>query len=457
LSPMPTLVCGHKRFQHHNLCPVIYFIDLLVVCTGTTTSGDIWKSTWKQLTACKDAGYNTCPAISLRPGNVSSINEEHKADTNWRAFHDVMNIMLIGRGDGHTLRATDARDLIYGLLSLVDTWGEGQRQVKPDYALNCAQVYTESTLSLLEGGWNDLLRFALMLKSDGNLPSWVPDWSKKVYDKDVPSQMAVKTVKPIVLRDSHVNGKHILILPGRTYGPIKQLGWLQLMETTGAEHMIPVEFLDEEDVVSTVSYVSSLVTKLRQYLLHEEVLDEQLFMLNIALALAEDFGRDSIETVRRLWLEKSGKPGYDPDGCDITGYDRTWNRATSMMKVMCDPEILTTLLRMPIGTRVAPVFEGTPKEEEDKAVQRLSQAWFDFAQSITVYAPFIAGGVCTGVASKTVLDGDILVRFDLDPTAMYIIRSMRDGLWELVSAACVPQQWLDDELPGGETREFQLC
>lgn len=90
-------------------------------------------------------------------------------------------------------------------------------------------------------------------------------------------------------------------------------------------------------------------------------------------------------------------------------------------------------------------------------MQRLCQAWLSFARASERFEPFVTGGVCTGVASKAVQDGDTLVRFDMDPTAMYIIRPAGDDLWELVSTACVPQQWLQDDLPEGEAREFSLC
>lgn len=81
----------------------------------------------------------------------------------------------------------------------------------------------------------------------------------------------------------------------------------------------------------------------------------------------------------------------------------------------------------------------------------------DVAYSLEVKEYFAAGGFCLGVANLSIRDGDILVSFDLDPEALYIIRQVGEDLYELVSTAFVPQFHAQEDFLKGETVSFRLC
>ncbi|KAK1252839.1 hypothetical protein MKX08_004026 [Trichoderma sp. CBMAI-0020] len=72
--------------------------------------------------------------------------------------------------------ATDARDKIYSMLSLLDT-SDKQFSLKPRYEDAVAKVYTDCALALMADSGYDLLSAVQGGSKIDGLPSWVPDWS----------------------------------------------------------------------------------------------------------------------------------------------------------------------------------------------------------------------------------------------------------------------------------------
>jgi hypothetical protein len=72
--------------------------------------------------------------------------------------------------------ATDLRDRVYALLSLVEQ-NTGRSPVQPDYTLSDKEVFVRASLEYvyLPGSLSVLsIDFARKYRQD--LPSWVPDW-----------------------------------------------------------------------------------------------------------------------------------------------------------------------------------------------------------------------------------------------------------------------------------------
>lgn len=82
--------------------------------------------------------------------------------------------------------ATDARDKVFGLLSLADQEDVKAMGATPDYRLSMEELYTNITLSLLKKP--DLRAFSATgvhdKSTESSLPSWVSDWS--ISDPSVP-------------------------------------------------------------------------------------------------------------------------------------------------------------------------------------------------------------------------------------------------------------------------------
>ncbi|PNP53740.1 hypothetical protein THARTR1_05864 [Trichoderma harzianum] len=76
----------------------------------------------------------------------------------------------------HTRDATDARDKVYALLSLIKL-GNNPSFIYPDYGKGLEDVYINTARTLIqESGSLDILSAAGRLRND-KFPSWVPDWS----------------------------------------------------------------------------------------------------------------------------------------------------------------------------------------------------------------------------------------------------------------------------------------
>jgi len=73
-------------------------------------------------------------------------------------------------------RATDPRDMIFGIYGLAQRLGYNISP--PDYQRSVREVFIGAAMSIIEYD-NDLriLMMAQHLRQDGDLPSWVPDWS----------------------------------------------------------------------------------------------------------------------------------------------------------------------------------------------------------------------------------------------------------------------------------------
>jgi hypothetical protein len=82
----------------------------------------------------------------------------------------------------NSLRATDPRDRIFGMLGLAsDT---DQLQIRPDYSKSktCEAVYTDAARALFQNGHTDVLALSQFPKQYSNLPTWVPDWTTTIQE-----------------------------------------------------------------------------------------------------------------------------------------------------------------------------------------------------------------------------------------------------------------------------------
>jgi hypothetical protein len=73
-------------------------------------------------------------------------------------------------------KASDPRDKVYALLSLVETGPAGSTLV-PDYSLSVKEVFTRATIEIIEASKSlSVLSTDNSGKFRSDLPSWVPDW-----------------------------------------------------------------------------------------------------------------------------------------------------------------------------------------------------------------------------------------------------------------------------------------
>jgi hypothetical protein len=124
------------------------------------------------------------PAHELEPWHVklpASIPHivtigKHQSHT-YTTRKDLLDLLCKGR----TCAATDPRDIVFALLSMLpDARMEG---IQADYNKDKAQVYTEVAASLLKYFGLDFLPCVHNQAPTNGLPSWVPDWSQRVREQ----------------------------------------------------------------------------------------------------------------------------------------------------------------------------------------------------------------------------------------------------------------------------------
>lgn len=110
---------------------------------------------------------------------LENLRKVHALPKNGRSVHSslsISDIMISGVGKR---KASDPRDLVYGILGLV----ESDETIDADYTIDVARVYARTAFhiiseqqSLLILGFNDLGR-----DEELGLPSWAPDWTSNGY------------------------------------------------------------------------------------------------------------------------------------------------------------------------------------------------------------------------------------------------------------------------------------
>ncbi|CZT43758.1 uncharacterized protein RSE6_03840 [Rhynchosporium secalis] len=86
-------------------------------------------------------------------------------------------------------QATDPRDKAFALYGIAgDTRAHG---FYPDYSKSCKDVFTNLARVLIRNGYIELLSMCEFPKMIGDLPSWVPDWSREVYRRAPLQQRAL--------------------------------------------------------------------------------------------------------------------------------------------------------------------------------------------------------------------------------------------------------------------------
>lgn len=139
----------------------------------------------------------------LRVSDFKRRSAEQKMDGKLTySFSELANIF-------QNRQATDPRDKIYGLLSLLPEEWKSTDSLRPDYTLPVSQVYTRAASRMIEvDGTLDVLALKkdfLIPRDDPirNLPTWVPDWDHVEVSNDEPS--------PRILGYNASGGRHHLL------------------------------------------------------------------------------------------------------------------------------------------------------------------------------------------------------------------------------------------------------
>ncbi|KAH8128739.1 HET-domain-containing protein [Trichoderma asperelloides] len=147
--------------------------------------------------------------------------------------------------------ATDPRDKIYSMLSLLGT-SDKQFSLKPRYEDPVAMVYTDCALALLADSGCDLLSAGQGGSTIDGLPSWVPDWSVQPRREILGTSMRVARNRPYDFEERAVNPKSPqVILDESTPGTMKVPARLRIAgyacgKITKETGIVPLDFRGDD-------------------------------------------------------------------------------------------------------------------------------------------------------------------------------------------------------------------
>jgi hypothetical protein len=210
-------------------------------------------------------------------------------------------------------KATDPRDKVYALLSLVEE-NNDRPPLLPDYRLNDAEVYIRASLeSIYSSGSLSVLSVDVARKYRQDLPSWVPDWDAP---GDFSHNERIRTINlyntsskyPVNSDTVRLSGSE-LILSGRMIDFVSGVAGAMLSESNDTFRNILSNWIayivDNDDSISVVGLLG------RKYVLWRLLCAEIVYAANYASDIPRR-ARASDELMFVTWTLLSRKsPFYD--------------------------------------------------------------------------------------------------------------------------------------------------
>ena len=167
------ILCGNKRLSFERFTAAVIFNGL--------NRTRLWKNaTFSERTKMKvliddnDSAHNSVIGIRRRCQNETGTPE-------------TLIGLLLRLNFGHSYpskdRATDVRDLIYGLMGMASDNDQLRKLgIQPDYNKSIIEAYTEITRALIRNGNPLVLAWCQPNRQLKDLPSWVPDYSTPFHE-----------------------------------------------------------------------------------------------------------------------------------------------------------------------------------------------------------------------------------------------------------------------------------
>jgi hypothetical protein len=170
-----TILCGAKELPFEHFAAGIIFIEWhrarMWVTNGAKAMFDPLRG--PMLISMMNAEGDGADATLI------GARRKYQRGTNSR---DNLLTLLTRSCIGHTYlasqRATDNRDIVYGILGMASD--EKQLAIQVDYEKTTQQVYIDVTRALFKCGHTNILAWSQQPKLVQGLPSWVPDFSSPI-------------------------------------------------------------------------------------------------------------------------------------------------------------------------------------------------------------------------------------------------------------------------------------
>ncbi|KAI0425930.1 HET-domain-containing protein [Xylaria sp. FL1042] len=339
----------------------------------------------------------------------------------------------------HHLHCSDPRDKIFALLGLAtDREDLERRGVTSDYKKLCREVYTHVTAVMLQQGHLSLLSYIQPRhKSDfGDLPSWVPDWYQPITEAfQIPandhmtlqptfSSSGVHTAGSEVEVKRSTSGKDIISLKGYVYCDVRDIASFPKRVSTWV--------ISEEQGVSWV---------------------EQWFLETLRLTYHDKTAFSSF-TERLQAVARASVAGVRQDarGDYVRTDERLYAEAERLLRLS-----MHRIRDEGIRREARDFLRGTRLERS--AFRSDEIPWTGLVADITGRSlkrvPFVTTRGRPGLGYDNIRPGDVVAILK-GAQVPYILRTLRNGRFELVSEAYVDGIMDGETVPGATFRWLDL-
>lgn len=332
------------------------------------------------------------------------------------------------------IQATDRRDYVYGLLGLITHWITKSARIRPDYSKTVHQVYHDTASSLLQSGYNNLLRLAVSQKGRMDVPSWVPDFSAR---NKFPRVAARANNGAFFYALNEDQERPTLELKGHVLGPIEAFDTIVPGTDDRKRYGRHVDHVTDSDVDSFLRKVARIIAHQRKTMDDPQsdvpavVLAMQRYMEIIDETTEREEPFEALERLTRERLQEGSNTSAQPQA---TG---------DVPKPCSDLESQeNSSVSEDSGAESTSSQANPTSAEYDLAHDPSRVAYTDerlvCAGMMGESSLFLCQGRHWGAASDAVKTGDVVARLEIDIGILYVLRPLKGETFELVSMAAVP-------------------
>jgi len=191
------IVCGGWRINVEPFHKIVYaYVRLLEMVTLVAISNNNLLDMSRQ-----DSPYLPSHAVGTVHGATRMLEQrqnyrrEVKAGQGFPKLIDLLLQAYSSQGIDVSLRATDPRDMVYGLMGLATDIEK--LSIRPSYEKTCEEVFQETWSVMLQNDGAHLLVWAQVgidtvghaTSSTEKLPTWVPDWRQTRWPSNLNSNL----------------------------------------------------------------------------------------------------------------------------------------------------------------------------------------------------------------------------------------------------------------------------
>jgi Heterokaryon incompatibility protein (HET) len=171
--------CGRTRLLFTTFAAASNFCAFARWSLGTRFTSEDWKDPVMGPKLKAVSGSENAPS-SAPNVLIGARRRYHEETGEQESLRSLLQRTCVLRQGSIPLKATDARDKIYGLLGLLSD--SSKLRILSDYTKSVQDVYTDVARALIADGQTTILAWSQRPKYVEGLPSWVPDFSAPIRE-----------------------------------------------------------------------------------------------------------------------------------------------------------------------------------------------------------------------------------------------------------------------------------